>query len=177
MAEVTRRESHEVFPLDRLEAKVISSPLLEGEFLVPRRHYERELHWLVEPQHYGNAAPQWMRRGCTTTAYLLSEAKTLEHQVEVLLGALSHDRYDLGLHHPKPSGWPALCEVAAAARAGGLLEEHGGWHHASKGATLDFSATYYEPPVDAERCARLTHALASYLALNYILVTVKPEVL
>jgi len=165
-------ESHCLFPLDQLDYIhfAIDHRLGGGTFLIPKGIYKRELGRL-HMAYPSISQPSYHRQGCQDTAYLLFQAKTLEEQLEVLLGALAHDAQSSRTGFWNSSGRKGrqqIIGVAREARQTGLLDTHGGWHRAATGATLDFEMEDSDSALDARKCVRLIYRFATYLAFNFV---------
>lgn len=168
------------FPLERLERVEFSTgrPTGGGVFLIPKQNYQLELSQL-SLFHLSSFQPHFKRRGSQDTAYLLLQATTLEGQLEVLLGALSHDaqsnRTNFWCNSDNDRvGKLHLTTVAREARKVGVLRTHGDWHRASTGATLEFKMADCDSPTTFQRCANLITSFATDLAFNYFLVVSTP---
>lgn len=175
-----RTQTGRPFPLERLEGVEFSTgrPTGGGVFLIPKHNYQLELSQL-SLSHLSSLQPHFKRRGSQDTAYMLTQATTLEGQLEVLLGALSHESQSsrTGLWcntDDDRRGKFHLATAATEAMVVGVLRTHGRWHHASTGATLDFEMADCDSPTTALRCANLIYSFATYLAFNYFLVVSTP---
>lgn len=165
------------FPLERLERVEFSTGRRTGGgvFLIPKHNYQWELSQL-SLFHLSSFQPHFKRRGSQDTAYLIWKAANLKEQLEVLLGALSHDALSSRTGFwcntdDDRRGRLHLSTVAReATRDVGGLEFHGNWHHAATGATLEFKMADCDSPTTSQRCANLIYSFATDLAFNYFLV-------